>query len=286
MPAGRQVRHETSLIFTARRRIGIEKWVTWIGSSSALWPVVHTSTHSSEPSGASWSTVKVLHRTGPQRHIITQIEQAGVNSLFIVGMVSFLVGTTLVLQTVFVLSAWGQRDLVGGMVGVTMVRALGPLITAVIFTGRVGAAYTAEVGTMKVSEEVLALQTMGINPIGYLVAPRFIATLAVIPALTVLANFIGIFGGYIVGTQQFGLDPDTYIEMTKVFLTERDFVFGIVKGTLFGMLITTICCYKGFIVEGGGTEVGRATMEAVVISLVGIIFFDMVFTLAYNLWFR
>lgn len=218
----------------------------------------------------------------PKRHIIRQLESAGVDSMPIIVLVAFLIGVTLVLQSVFVLETYGQKDLVAGLVSITLCRELGPLLTAVIFTGRVGAAYTAELGTMKVSEEILALETMGISPIGYLVVPRFLAGLIALPCLTVLADFVGIFAGFITA-QNFDISGHTYIEITRQFLQQKDFVFGIVKSFFFAIVIITVACYKGFTVEGGGSEVGRATMEAVVISLVAVIFSDTVFTMIFNI---
>jgi len=218
------------------------------------------------------------------RETIKQMEAAGTQSFAIIALVAFLVGLTLVLQTVFVLESFGQKDLVSSVVAVSFVRELGPLITAIIFTGRVGAAYTAELGTMKVQEEILALQTMGINPIAYLVAPRFFAAVAMLPALSILAIFVGIFGGYLIGVNVYGIGNTVYIENARQFLDMDDVFFGAIKSIFFAGVIVTISCYKGFNVRGGGEEVGRATMQAVVLTLVTIIFSDTVWTLMYNIY--
>ncbi len=218
------------------------------------------------------------------REAVKQMEQAGTQSMAIITLVAFLVGVTLVLQTIFVLDAWGQRDLVSAVVAVAFVRELGPLIVAIIFTGRVGAAYTAEIGTMKVQEEVLALQTMGINPIIYLVAPRFIASTLMLPCLSIVSIFVGIFGGYLIGVYLYGIDNTIYIENARLYLDHIDVYFGILKSVFFGALIVTIACYKGFTVEGGGEDVGRATMHCVVLTLVAIIFSDTIWTLVYNIY--
>ncbi len=239
---------------------------------------------------ARWSLAGLLSvfgivraRAFEGRLIITHAEQAGVRSFGIVALVAFLVGLTLVLQTILVLETYGQRTMVAGVVGVSLARELGPFVTAIIFTGRVGAAWTAELGTMKVQEEILALETMGINPIAYLVAPRFIAALVVVPCLTMLAIFIGIFAGYLLGCYRFEIDPQTYFETTRFFVEQKDIVFSMFKSVVFAILIAVVCCYKGFSVEGGGEEVGRATMEAVVLSIVLIIFFDTVLVLVFNM---
>ncbi len=234
-----------------------------------------------------WSTFGWFKKKSfPRREIFRQLSSAGVDTLPIIAMVAFLIGVTLVLQTVFVLERYGQRELVSGVVGVSMTREFGPWITAINFTGRVGAAYTAELGTMKVSEELLALETMAINPIAYLVTPKFIAALIALPALIVLADFIGMFGGYFIATEYFGISQIGWDYVLKTFLRSRDIWFGMQKGLLFAVLIVTISCYKGFTVEGGGEQVGRATMQSVVVCLVAIIFSDTVYTLIYNIVFR
>ena len=233
-----------------------------------------------------WSTLGWFRRKSfPRREIFKQMSGTGVDTLPIIGMVSFLVGLTLVLQSIFVLARSGQEDLVGGIVAISMTRELGPLITAIIFTGRVGAAYTAELGTMKISEEILALETMAINPIAYLGAPRLLSGLFVMPALTIFSIFIGMFASFLVGTVFYGISTIGFDFVIKSFLDAKDIWFGIAKSFAFGIIIVIVSCYKGFIVEGGGEQVGKATMEAVVMCLVSIIFGDALFTLIYNIMF-
>ncbi|MCD4657419.1 MAG: ABC transporter permease [Planctomycetes bacterium] len=231
-----------------------------------------------------WSTFGWFRRKSfPRREIFKQISTTGVDTLPIIGMVAFLVGLTLVLQSIFVLERSGQEDLVGGIVAISMTRELGPLITAIIFSGRVGAAYTAELGTMKISEEILALETMAINPIAYLGAPRLMSAILVMPALTIFANFIGMFAAFLIATVFYGISDIGFNFVIKEFLRDRDLWFGVWKSFAFGIIIVVISCYKGFTVEGGGEQVGRATMESVVLCLVTIIFADSMFSLIYNI---
>ena len=237
----------------------------------------------------SWTVAGLLAMVGltrtkafPLRHVVTHCEQAGVRSFGIIALVAFLVGLTLVLQTIIVMERYGQREMIAGVVGVSMARELGPLVTAIIFTGRVGAAWTAELGTMKVQEEILALETMGINPVAYLVAPRFVAAVLMLPCLAMLAIFVGVFGGYLLAVYRFEIPNTQYMELTRSFLQQRDITFSLFKSVIFAILISIIACYKGFVVEGGSEEVGRATMEAVVISLVMIIFSDTVLVMVFN----
>ena len=231
-----------------------------------------------------WSTFGWFRRKSfPRRDIFKQMSTTGVDTLPIIGLVSLLIGLTLVLQTIFVLARSGQEDLVGGIVAISMTRELGPLITAIIFAGRVGAAYTAELGTMKISEEILALETMAINPISYLGAPRLISGLVVMPALTIFANFIGMFASFFVATVFYGISRIGYDFVVKSFLDAGDIWFGVIKSLAFGIIIVIVSCYKGFTVDGGGEQVGKATMEAVVVCLVSIIFGDAIFTLIYNI---
>ncbi|MGE3850211.1 MAG: MlaE family ABC transporter permease [Planctomycetota bacterium] len=239
---------------------------------------------------ATWTVAGLLSVVGltrtkafPVKHIISHCEQAGVRSFGIIALVAFLVGLTLVLQTIIVMESYGQRTMVAGVVGVSMTRELGPLITAIIFTGRVGAAWTAELGTMKVQEEILALETMGINPVAYLVAPRFLAAILMVPCLTMLAMFVGVFGGYLLAVYRFEIPNSEYLEVTRLFLQTKDVNFSMFKSVVFAVIVSIISCYKGFVVEGGSEEVGRATMEAVVICLVMIIFSDTVLVMVFNL---
>ena len=221
-------------------------------------------------------------RIYPRHDLIVQMDYTGARSTPIMVLLGFLVGASLVIQTTPSLARYGPAELVAGVVGVSVLRTLGPLLAAIIFAGRVGAGFTAELGTMAVSEEILALDTMGIHPVGYLVAPRFLAACLMLPACTVLFDLSALVGGYLAGTQQFGISHESWMDVTKQFVNLSNFTFGIAKSFVFAIIITLTCCFKGFNVKGSGMEVGRATMQAIVISLILIIFSDFVLSMVYN----
>lgn len=214
--------------------------------------------------------------------LMVHIEYTGARSLPIILMLGLLIGASIVVQTTPTISRYGPAGLVAGVVGVSVLRTLGPLLAAIIFAGRVGAGFTAELGTMAVSEEILALETMGINPVGYLVAPRFMAAVLMLPCLTVVFDASALIGAALVGIYQFGISSTVWMDITRNFVSMSDFTFGLSKSVAFAFLITLICCYKGFRVKGSGMEVGRATMHAVVMCLILIIFSDFVLSMLYN----
>jgi phospholipid/cholesterol/gamma-HCH transport system permease protein len=221
-------------------------------------------------------------RIYPRHELIVQIDYTGARSTPIMILLGFLVGASLVIQTTPSLARYGPAELVAGVVGVSVLRTLGPLLAAIIFAGRVGAGFTAELGTMAVSEEILALDTMGIHPVGYLVAPRFLAACLMLPACTVMFDLSALIGGYVVGVYQFNISHESWMDVTKQFVSLSNFTFGIAKSVIFAVIITLVCCFKGFTVKGSGMEVGRATMQAIVISLILIIFSDFVMSMVYN----
>ena len=206
------------------------------------------------------------------------MNRVGVKSFGIVSLITFLIGVILCLQSAYVAEPFGQLEAVPGAVGVSLVREIAPLMVSIVITGRVGAAYAAELGAQKVADEITALECMAINPIGFLIAPRFLAVMVMLPVLTIYGNLMGILGGYIIGVYQYGISPNVYIENTWNFIQMKDITSGMLKSIVFAFTICMVGCYKGFTVTGGSTGVGRATMEAVVLSLVLIIASDAVFT--------
>ncbi|KAA0218180.1 ABC transporter permease [bacterium] len=228
----------------------------------------------------------INRRIYPRHDLVVQIDYTGARSTPIMILTGFLVGMTLVAQTTPTLGRYGPQELVAGVVGVSVLRTLGPVLAAIIFAGRVGAGFTAELGTMKVGEEVQALETMGIDPIGYLVAPRFFAAVIMLPCLTICFDAAALIGGFIIGVYNFNIPPEDYLDVTKQFVYISNFTFGVFKSAVFAVIITVVCCYKGFTVQGSAMEVGRATMQAIVVCLVSIIFTDFVLALFYNILAR
>jgi phospholipid/cholesterol/gamma-HCH transport system permease protein len=212
-------------------------------------------------------------RTEHRRHAFPLMEAIGNKSFGIVALVAFLIGVILVLQTGYLLEKYGQIRQVSGLVAVSMTRELGPLMTAIVIVGRVGAAFTAGLGTMQISEEVLALRIMSIDPVGYLVAPRFIAILVMLPCLTIFANVVGMAGGCLMGTT-YDIDPWAYVADSINFLTIQDLLSGVAKSVLFAVVICIVSCHMAFRVEGGPEGVARNTMLSVVTSLVLVIMVD------------
>jgi len=218
------------------------------------------------------------HAGFDRRTVWRLMDETGVQSAPIVILIGTLVGSILVLQTAYQLQSYGQVRLVAGFVAVAVTRELGPLLTAILLTGRVGAAFTAELGTMKVSEEILALEVMAIHPVGFLVAPRFLALLVMLPCLTMIADVAGLLGGFITGTTLYQISPGSYIDTTFRWLLFRDVLSGLIKSVIFAVIITMVGCYRALIVEGGPEGVGHATMGAVVTAIVLIIVADGIFT--------
>ena len=220
-------------------------------------------------------------RKRKQARFLAQIDEIGTRSLPLVLTVAALLGIALTVLISFQLKDVGGYNYIPGFVAVAIFRELGPLITAVIVAGRVGAAFTARIGTMKVSEEILALETMAISPVRFLVVQRFFGLLVALPALTVLANFTAVFGGFIFGSTRLGIRPDTYVRETFDVLLATDAYSGIVKAMIFAVIIVMIGCYRGLVVEGGAEEVGRSTMLSVVSSTLAIIVLDTLMTTAF-----
>ena len=218
------------------------------------------------------------------RAAIAQMEEVGVKSIPIVVLVSFVIGIILVLQTAYQLEKFGAIHYSASLAGVALTREMAPLLTAIVLAGRVSAAFTAELGTMLVTEEVMALEVMAISPIAYLVVPRFIAMIVMLPCLTVLADAIGIVGGYTVGTLAIGIRSALYIQNTINALMLKDIMSGLVKSLVFAVIIAMVGCYMAFVVKGGAEGVGKSTMVSVVTSLISIILADCLFTTIFYLF--
>jgi len=213
-----------------------------------------------------------------RRFIINQMVFAGVESAVIAFFIAFFTGIIIAMQTAYQLARFGGTIYVASLVAVTLTRELGPVFTALVVAGRVGSAMTAELGTMKVSEQIEALETIALNPVRFLVVPRFLALLLMLPCLTMIADFAGVFGGFIVGVFNLRLNPALYIDVTFKFLQTKDVASGLIKSVIFGIIIAIIGCYKGLTTKGGAEGVGKSTTQSVVISFILIIIFDCILT--------
>lgn len=231
-----------------------------------------------------WNVILATIKRPPHWSLIReQLYNIGVLSLPVVAMTGFSTGLVLAAQSFFQLSDKGLAGATGLMVGKAMITELGPVLTAFMVTGRVGAAMCAEIGTMKVTEQVDALETMAVNPSRHLISPRFLAGTFMMPLLTIFSIFMGIFGGYLISVFYFHMPPTTYFDPMPIYITNFDLFIGIVKATIFGILIVTISCYKGLTTRGGAEGVGRATTNSVVVCYTFILFSNFLITLGLNL---
>ncbi|VAW14534.1 Phospholipid ABC transporter permease protein MlaE [hydrothermal vent metagenome] len=198
------------------------------------------------------------------RIIFWQMVKIGYNSLPVVGLTAFFTGAVLALQIYIGGSRFNAESIVASIVALGITRELGPVIAALMVAGRVSAAIAAEIGTMRVTEQIDALVTLSTNPFKYLVMPRIIAGLLTLPILVAIADTIGIFGAYVVATQSLGFNGTTYIKNTVDFIEIQDVVSGLIKASVFGFIIAFQGCYHGFYSRGGAQGVGQATTSAVV----------------------
>ena len=196
----------------------------------------------------------------------SQMEDIGVRSIPVVVITAAFTGMVLALQSFTGFKRFNAETLVGTVVALSMTRELGPVLTGLMVSGRVGSAMAAELGTMRVTEQIDALYTLATNPIKYLIVPRFLASLIMVPILVVFADIIGIMGGYFVSVKVLGTNPTIYIRRTWDYLELNDIYSGLLKACVFGMIMATISCYQGFYTEGGAEGVGKATTKAVVLS--------------------
>ncbi len=215
--------------------------------------------------------------------VLKQLFDIGVASLPVVAITGLSTGMVLAAQSFYQLSDKGLASVTGLMVAKAMMTELGPVLTAFMVTGRVGAAMCAELGTMQVTEQIDALKTMAVNPNRYLISPRFIAGILMIPLLVIFSVVMGIFGGYLIAVYFFGMAPITYFDPMPTNITYFDFLTAVIKGLVFGILIMTIACYKGLRTSGGAAGVGRSTTNSVVITYCCILFVNFFLTVALNI---
>jgi phospholipid/cholesterol/gamma-HCH transport system permease protein len=214
---------------------------------------------------------------------VHQATAVGIGALPILSLISFFIGTILALQAAYELRKFGALQFVASAVAISVSRELGPLMTAILVIGRSGSSFAAELGTMKVNEEIDAMETMALNPIRFLVAPKLFAMLLMMPCLTIWADFMGVVGGSVFGMIAAGFTFKTYIIATMDALVLRDVMTGLVKSLMFAIVITTVGCQEGLRTGLGAEEVGRSTTAAVVKAIFLVIMVDLVFTAMFYL---
>lgn len=257
-----------------RQLVSVRRWLTKIGENFLVF--------SFNAGGVSFLLKDTLQSlfSAPLRWAATidQMNKIGVTSLPLVFLTALFTGMVLSLQSAYQLRLFAAEQFTSDLVALSMTRELGPVLTAMVVAGRVGASIAAELGTMKVTEQIDALRALAVDPVRYLVVPRFVAAFFMLFILTVYADCIGILGGYIISVFKLGISSHQYIKRSVDVLMIKDVMTGLIKAFFFGGIIAVVGCYFGFKAEGGAEGVGRATTLAVVASLIMIIASDALFT--------
>lgn len=212
------------------------------------------------------------------RNFVSSMDFVGIGSLGIVALVASFTGAAFSLQTVYTFKMFQADAFIGVTVALSLSRELAPVLTAIMVTARAGSAMATELGSMRITEQIDALYTMAVSPVQYLVTPRIIAGVVMVPLLTMVFNLVGIWGAFFVAVTLMGVDEGPFWNNIYWFIDARDVIEGLIKATVFGLVFSTISCYQGFYADGGAAGVGRATTRAVVWSSVSILFFDVVLT--------
>ena len=225
----------------------------------------------------------IMRRMPPWKLVREQLFHIGVMSLSVVAITGFTTGFVLAAQSFYQLGEKGLSAVTGVLVGKAMITELGPILTAFMVTGRIGSAMCAELGTMKVTEQIDAMRSMAINPIAYLIAPRFIAGVFTIPLLTLFSAVMGVLGGYLIAATLFHMPASSYFDPMRTHISMFDLGTCMTKSIIFGTLLVTVCCYKGLKTSGGAAGVGKSTTQSVVTSYILILVSDFFLTMALNM---
>jgi phospholipid/cholesterol/gamma-HCH transport system permease protein len=212
------------------------------------------------------------------RLLFRQMEFVGVKSINVVILTGLFTGAVFALQSYYGFAMFGAESLVGSTVALALTRELAPVLTSLMVTGRAGSAMAAEIGTMRVTEQIDALTAMAVNPIQYLVAPRMLAGIIMLPLLTVLTNYIGILGSYVVGVKMLDISEGIFVQNIYTYLAMTDITMGLIKAAVFGLILSVVGCYQGYVTAGGAEGVGRATTRAVVLACILILATDYFLT--------
>lgn len=212
------------------------------------------------------------------RVIFQSLESVGVGSLFIVLLTGVFAGLVLAYQSDYAFRLFNAETLVGATVALALLRELGPVFTGLMVAGRTGSSMTTELGTMRVTEQIDAMAVMAVNPVQYLVMPRVLATVVMVPVLNMLFNFVGIGAAYILSVWYMNSDPGIFLHHISRLVTAQDFLFTSIKAAVFGLIIGLVACYKGFYASGGAKGVGEATTSSVVTSSILILLSDYMLT--------
>ncbi len=210
--------------------------------------------------------------------VLKQVYEQGVQSVIIITLTSVASGMVLALQGYVAMSRFGAKEYISHLVALSLVRELSPVFTALVFSGKAGARITAELGTMNVNSQILATKTMGVDPVEYLVVPRFLGTIIALPVLTIISEIVGIAGGYLIGVYEANIPGAFYINQTIKAIRYVDFFSGFIKVAFFSFIISWVCCYQGYFTRGGSLGVGQYTTKAVAYSYIYIIISNTLLT--------
>lgn len=249
----------------------LTRWISYIGELSILWGQT-----------IYWTFTPPFK---PYR-FFAQAKRIGPGSFFISAVVAFFIGMIIALQMAYLMVQLSAEIYIPSVIALSLTRELAPVLTALIVAGRVGAGITAEIGSMVVSEQVDALKAFAVNPVKYLVVPRFLAMLVMLPVLTIFADIIGIYGGYVICVKKLGINGQMYWNMVFDALRLKDLVTGLLKTVFFAMVIAIVGCHQGLQVKGGADGVGNATTTSVVRSFILIIMLDCAFTFIFYFVFN
>lgn len=228
--------------------------------------------------GEAFLHIRSMFRFRARQQIFQQMYVGGIKSLGVITVVGMFTGMILALQTGLELRRFGLQSNIGTAVTVVMLREMGPFMTALIIAASVGSAIAAQIGTMTVSEEISALEIMSINPVRFLVMPRLVALMIMLPLLTVFTNIVGIFGGAVVGTTQLEVTMTAYFDNAQLFAQNKDLYVGLFKALVFGIVIATVSCHQGLTASNGAVGVGQATRRTVIISFLTILILGYIIT--------
>ena len=225
-----------------------------------------------------YALYSLVRRPGRLVHVLKQLRFIGAKSLFVIVLTAGFTGMVLGLQGYYTLAKFGSEGLLGTAVALSLIRELGPVLSALMVTGRAGSAITAEIGIMRISEQIDALETMALDPFKYLISPKFLAAMIAMPLLCAIFDVVGIYGGWLVGVKLLGVNPGAYFTEMYRSVEWKDVWSGIVKSYSFGIIIAWIGCYKGYYAGHGAEGVSRATTESVVLTSVLILIWDYFLT--------
>jgi phospholipid/cholesterol/gamma-HCH transport system permease protein len=258
----------------ALQEIGEVFWNFLREVGSMFWFIVHTFEETIE---------RLRDGRAPFRasSFFRHAERAGVESVPLVALVSFFLGLTMALLTGYQLQRFGTERLIPGLVAIGFTRELGPLMTGIMLAARIGASFTAELGTMQVSEEIEAIEAMGIGPLRFLVAPRMLALFFLMPCLSTISNISAIFASSLISKAYFSIAFPYFLDLVRDSLLIRDLITGVFKSLMFGLLIAAIACYRGLSVKGGAAGVGTATTASVVTAITVVIGVDTLYNIVY-----